>query len=593
MKIKASSRILAALTGIASILASAISLDAAPTKFITGPDMGLGPVINTYSFNGTSTGSFFAESASFTGGVRVGLANVVGTNDIITGTGPGAGPFVKVFTGPSRTLKYSFLAFESSFTLGIFVAGGDINGDGQADIIVGRGDGNGSSPNVRVFSGADGTTILENFFAFNPSFAGGVRVASGDVNGDGRADIIAGAGPGSSLVTVYSGQNLAVLKSFLAFPGFSGGVFVAAGDVNGDGRDDIIVGAGDGQSAVKVFNAADESLLHNFFAFPNSTGGVRVAATDLNGNGRADIIAATGPGDSSRLRAFDDTGLAGLADFVPYPNSTAGVFPGAIPRYPAQSLNLSTRANVLNGDNVLIGGFIINGIDPKSVIVRGIGPSSGVPGALGDPTLELFSGDTLIASNNDWKTRPDGTSQQAEVEATTIPPSNEMESALVRSLAPGRYTAVLRGNGGGTGIGLVEVFDLTPTIADSQLANISTRGLVQTGNDVMIGGLILGGGTGANKIVARSLGPSLGQFGIANPLADPNLGLYNSNGGLVRFNDDWKESQETDIQATGLAPSNNLESALIVLLAPGNYTAIVSGTDGSSGVSLVEIYNLQ
>jgi hypothetical protein len=293
------------------------------------------------------------------------------------------------------------------------------------------------------------------------------------------------------------------------------------------------------------------------------------------------------------LRAFADSGLEGLIDIVPYPNSTAGVFPGAIPRYPAQSLNLSTRARVLNGDNVLIGGFIINGNDLKSVIVRGIGPSSGVTGALSDPTLELFSGDTLIASNNDWKTRSDGTSQQAEVEATSIPPTNELESALVRTLAPGPYTAVLRGNGGGTGIGLVEVYDLTPTIADSQLANISTRGFVASGNNVMIGGLILGGGTGANKIVARALGPSLSQFGVANTLPNPNLGIYDSNGALLRFNDNWRQSQESDLEATGLAPSNDMEAALVLLLPPGSYTGIVAGSGPTSGVGLVEIYNLQ
>lgn len=593
MKTKDSARIWRRVAGLVSILVSAVSLYAAPTRIITGPDTGLGPVVNTFSFDGAFNGSFVSENPSFTGGVRVGFANVIGTSDIITGTGPGSPPLVKVFSEPSRILKYSFLAFPSNFTLGIYVAGGDINGDSQADIIVGTGDGSGSSPHVKVFSGADGATVLESFFAFNPSFTGGVRVASGDVNGDGRADIIAGAGPGSSLVAVFSGQNLAVLKSFIAFPGFTGGVYVAAGDVNGDGLDDIIVGAGTGQSAVRVFNAQDDSFLHNFFAFPNSTGGVRVAATDLNANGRADIIAATGPGDVARLKAFSDTGLTSLVDILPYGNSTAGVFAGAIPRYPAQSLNLSTRANVRSGDNVLIGGFIINGNDQKSVIVRGIGPSSGVPGALADPTIELFSGDTLIASNNDWKTRPDGSSQQAEVEATTIPPPNDLESALVRTLAPGPYTAVLRGNGGGTGIGLIEVYDLTPTIADSQLANISTRGLVGTSDDVMIGGLILGGGTGANKIVARALGPSLSQFGVANALPDPTLGIYNSNGGLIRFNDNWRQNQETEIQATGLAPGNDLESALIVLLAPGNYTGIVSGTGATSGVSLVEIYNLQ
>lgn len=592
MKIKHLSIRWLAVAGIC-LVAGTASLHAAPTKIITGPDVGVGPIVNTFSFTGASNGSFFAFDPSHSGGVRVALANVVGTNDIIAGAGPGGAPVVRVFSGAAHTQVHNFLAYAPDFNLGIFVAGGDINNDGVADIIVGPGEGNGSTPNVRVFSGTDGSTLLANFFAFSPSFNGGVRVASGDVNGDGRADIITGAGPGSSVVAVYSGQNQTVLKSFIAFPGFTGGVHVAAGDVNGDGVDDILVGAGTGPSLIKVFSGQDDSILHNFVAFPNSVGGVRVAATDLNANGRADLIAATGPGDLARLKAFSDGGLDNLVDLLPYANSTAGVFPGAIPRYPAQSLNLSTRARVLNGDNVLIGGFIINGSEPKSVIVRGIGPSSGVSGALANPTIELFSGDSLIASNDDWKTRPDGSSQQAEVEATTIPPTNDLESALVRTLTPGSYTAILRGNGDGTGIGVIEVYDLTPTVSDSQLANISTRGFVASGDNVMIGGLILGGGTGVNKIVARALGPSLGDFGVANVLPNPNLGIYDSNGALIQFNDNWRQNQESDLQATGLAPSNDSEAALIIFLPPGSYTGIVAGSGPTNGVSLVEIYNLQ
>ncbi len=203
MKMNAASGFLPVLACLVTMLASGSGVQAASTRIITGPDTGLGPLINTYSFNGSSTGSFLAENVNFTGGVRVALANVASTADVITGTGPGSPPFVKVFTGPSRTLKYSFLAFPSNFTLGLYVAGGDINGDGQADIIVGTGEGNGSTPIIKVFSGADGSTVLQTFFAFNSAFTGGVRVAAGDVNGDGRADIIAGTGPGSNLVTVF------------------------------------------------------------------------------------------------------------------------------------------------------------------------------------------------------------------------------------------------------------------------------------------------------------------------------------------------------------------------------------------------------
>ncbi|OLE55829.1 MAG: hypothetical protein AUG51_01305 [Acidobacteria bacterium 13_1_20CM_3_53_8] len=573
------------------LLSFGISIGAvsgAPTKIVTGPDMRLVPQVNTYSPTGATTDSFFADNPSFTGGIRVAMGNIVTTNDIITGSGPGAGPVVKVFRGSNHNLVYSFFAFAPTFNLGIFVAAGDVNGDGRADIIVGAGDGNGSSPNVRVFSGADGTTVLKNFFAFDVAFTGGVRVAAGDVNGDGIADIIAGTGPGAAQVTVFSGKDLSVLKNFIAYPNFTGGVFVAAGDVNGDGLDDIITGTGTGVANVKVFSGKDGSLLQNFFAFPGATGGVRVAASDLNGDGVADVITATGPGDTSQLRAFNGTTLSTLIDFMPYGSSTAGVFPGAIPRFPPQSLNISTRANVLTGDNVVIGGFIITGTDQKNVIIRGIGPSSGVPGALADPTLELYNGSTLLATNNNWRD-----TQETVIQQSGLPPGNNLESAIVRLLSPGTYTAILRGNGGGTGIGLVEAYDLDAAVTNSQLANISTRGLVQNGNDVMIAGIILGGGTGTNRILVRGLGPSLSQFGVSNPLSDPTLGLFNSQGTLLRGNDNWKQTQEADIRATGIPPSNDLESALIAVLPAGNYTAIVGGTAGITGVGLVEIYNLQ
>ena len=558
------------------------SLWGASTRFVTAPDAGIAPQINTYAVNGAPTGSFFGYAESFTGGVRVGLADVNGRTDIITGAGPGGGPHVKVFTGANNTPIHSFDAFSPNFNLGVFVAGGDVNGDGRADIIVGAGGGTGSVPHVKVFSGVN-LDALASFFAFNTNFTGGVHVAAGDVNGDGFADIIVGSGPGASQVIAFSGKDLDVLQNFVAYPGFSGGVFVAAGDVNGDGLDDIITGAETGGPHVKVFSGKDGTGLQSFFAFTGSKGGVRVGATDLNGDGRADILASNGPGDPSRVRGFDGIRLSLLVDFAPYGAFTGGVFVGAIPRFPSQLLNISTRLNVLTDDNVLIGGFILTGTDPKTVIIRGIGPSSGVPGALADPTLELFAGGKLLASNNNWQD-----TQRAAIERTGIPPANDLESAIVETLDPGSYTAILRGNGRGTGIGLIEAYDLDQT-ADSVLANISSRGFVQSGDNVMIGGLILGGGTGVSTVLVRAIGPS---SGVPGALADPTLGLYNSNGVLLRGNDDWRESQEAEIQATGIPPPNNSESALIALLLPGNYTAIVAGKERNTGIALVEVYNL-
>jgi hypothetical protein len=261
----------------------------------------------------------------------------------------------------------------------------------------------------------------------------------------------------------------------------------------------------------------------------------------------------------------------------------------------ATLLNISTRMRVLTGEQVLIGGFIITGTDPKNVIVRGIGPSlNGVGISLADPTLELHQGSTTLATNDNWKINDQtGQSQQAEIEETTIPPANDLESAILMSLSPGSYTAILAGKSGGTGVGVVEVYDLAQA-ANSQLANISTRGFVDTGDNVMIGGLIVGGGS-ANVLVL-ALGPSVP---VQDALADPTLELHDVNGATIATNDNWKindqtgQSQQAAIEATTIPPTNDLESALVQTLLPGNYTAIVRGKNHSTGVGLVAAYNLQ
>lgn len=254
-----------------------------------------------------------------------------------------------------------------------------------------------------------------------------------------------------------------------------------------------------------------------------------------------------------------------------------------------QLLNLSTRLQVQVDPEELIGGFIVTGTDAKRVIIRGLGPSLGqfVSGALADPILELYQGSTLLITNDNWK------ENQAEIEATGIPPGNDLESAIVRTLDPGAYTAVLRGKNNTSGIGLVEAYDLDPA-ANSVLANISTRGLVDTDNNVLIGGFIIGpnGGSSAN-VVVRAIGPSLSNFGVSGALADPTVDLVNSDGVVIRSNNDWRESQQAEIIATGLQPSDDRESALIEAVNPGNYTAIVRGSGNTTGVGLIEVYNLQ
>lgn len=256
--------------------------------------------------------------------------------------------------------------------------------------------------------------------------------------------------------------------------------------------------------------------------------------------------------------------------------------------------NISTRVRVQTGDNAMIAGFIVQGTDAKRVIVRAIGPSlqangGPFPGRLADPTLELYSqdSDAPIATNDDWK------QNQAEVEATGVAPTNDKESAIVRSLVPGLYTAVVRGKDNSAGVGSVEVYDLNGA-ADSRLANLSTRGIVETGDNVMIGGIIVGPNpTGRTQLVVRAIGPSL-KSQVPNALDDTTLELRDGNGALIEANDDWQQSpRAAQLQATGLAPSNASEAAILIPSLPtGGYTAIVAGK-GQTGVALVESYEIE
>jgi len=258
----------------------------------------------------------------------------------------------------------------------------------------------------------------------------------------------------------------------------------------------------------------------------------------------------------------------------------------------SQALNISSRAMITAGENVMIGGFIIAGMGEKRVIVRGLGPSlqqSNVPNPLADPVLELHGAlGGLITTNNNWKD-----TQQTEIANSQLAPPNDLESAIIATLQPGAYTAIVRGNGGTNGVGLVEVYDLNSAAA-STLANISTRSLVQTGDDRLIGGFILGNNSGAADVIVRGIGPSLTQTGVTNALANPTLELRDSNGGLIRGNDNWQDDadQAARITAKGIAPHNSLESAIAANLLPGNYTVILAGQDGGTGVGVVELYNI-
>ncbi len=263
---------------------------------------------------------------------------------------------------------------------------------------------------------------------------------------------------------------------------------------------------------------------------------------------------------------------------------------------PSRPLNISTRLNVGTGDNVLIGGFIITGTDPKLVVLRAIGPSlmvSGDPGMLADPFLELHdSTGAIVATNDNWM--DNSTADQMVLTDHNLAPTNNLESALVETLNPGEYTAIVRGVGDTTGIALVEAYDLDDGTTNSVLGNISTRGFVETANNVMIGGFILGGGGGGfSTVILRGIGPSLASTGVPNVLADPFLELHDSNGDVIDSNDNWMDNPNMQqISDAGLAPSDPNESALYEILPAGEYTAILSGVGATTGVGLVETYDI-
>jgi len=290
-------------------------------------------------------------------------------------------------------------------------------------------------------------------------------------------------------------------------------------------------------------------------------------------------------GNLDALQADDIAGARSLYDSGP-----AYLSPVAAPAL----VNLSTRAFVGTGNDVLIGGFIVQGSQPATIILRAIGHSlagRGLQNALSDPMIQVFSSTgALVAENDDWIDGPNA----ATIASYNLDPANSLESAILRTLNPGSYTAVVKsfdnGDGNLFGTALVELYDVHTT--GGRAGNISTRGQVLTDSDVMIAGFIIGGNVGKG-VVVRALGPSLSESGVATPLSDPQLELRDGNGNLVRENDDWETDPEKEaVQTSGLAPTNALEAALHVNLNPGSYTAITRGFNNGTGTGLVEVYDL-
>jgi sugar lactone lactonase YvrE len=332
--------------------------------------------------------------------------------------------------------------------------------------------------------------------------------------------------------------------------------------------------------------------------FANSLSGPRHLAFDRNGN----LFASDAGALPQRILEFPPNFAVGDMPITFASSTTAAGLAFEPPT--AQLTNISTRAFVQTGNQVLIAGFILTGTDPKQVIVRGLGPTLGqppfnVPNVLADPTLDLHDSTSSIATNDNWQTAANA--NQIPTSPVNYRPPNSLESAILITLQPGAYTAIMSGKNSTTGNGLVEVYDLA-TSTFSQLTNVSTRGFVGTGDTVMIGGFITSGGNGSTQVVIRGLGPTLGQppFNVPNVLADPALTLVDGNGNIVASNNNWKDKpgQAAAIQAASCngstcAPPNDLEAAILTTVAPGNYTATLSGQNGGTGIGLVEVYKLR
>ena len=364
----------------------------------------------------------------------------------------------------------------------------------------------------------------------------------------------------------------------------------------------IVVGAyGEDSAATGVNgNQADNGAIDSGAAYVFARSGstwTQQAYLKASNTGSSDLFVNPAiSGDTAVVGAlYEDSAARGVngnqADNSAKNSGAAYVFNGLPATGPIQ--NISTRAEVLSGGKVLIGGFVVSGTSTKQVLVRGLGPTLadvGLTGALADPTLELHhqdnqGHDSIVATNDNWKQ-----TQQAAIQATGKAPAHESEAATLQTLAPGNYTAILAGKNNTTGVGLVEVYDVNAA-SSAQLSNISSRGYVGTSSNVMIGGFI--SAVADTRVLVRALGPTLTQFGVSGALADPVLGLFDANGNAIASNDNWQQGpQAAQIQSSGFAPPNALEPAIISMRPLGNTTAIVSGKNGTSGVALMEVYRL-
>lgn len=591
----------------------AIQLKTNGGNLIEGNFIGLTP-------SGASTGHYtyrgieVLSSDNRIGGTTPESRNVIGRQQLAIVSTP---------TGNRMVIEGNYLGTDpSGFVVqnngeGVLVWGDDVRIGGTT-----LGAGNlitGSQTNVSVTGLARGTIIQGNLIGTTADGSGSLGTLSKAITINGSQTLVGGLDPGAANRIDYQIRGIVVagnnalgntIFSNVFNPGYGEGQIV----LSGAGRNDL------GDADTGPNNLQNFPVITSVIRSSNSIrliGGLNsVASTAFTLQFFVNRHSSTGDAllgtrnvttDGSGMARFDFTfpGYAAADEFITATATDAdGNTSSFIPQYGrVQLANISTRGKVGTGDQMLFGGFVIHrppgftGDYHKRLLIRALGPSlrdGGLPAdrCLADPQLELYnSSGQLIAANDNWRS-----DQAQEIIATGAPPSNDLEAAAVVVLSDAGYTVQVRGANGATGLGIVEVFDLDPLDPVNQpdsgrLVNISTRGHVSGGDDLLIGGLIVRGDAG-QTVVVRAMGPDLTAIGVPDALSDPTLELRDASGTLLAFNDDWRDAQEQEIQATPFAPNDNRDSTILTALIPGHYTAIVRGGDSATGIALVEVYAL-
>jgi hypothetical protein len=495
--------------------------------------------------------------------LALGDFNNDGITDIAVTNATNAQPkTVEILLGKGPGTFDAAVAYSTGATTSFRIAAADFNSDGNLDLVVTEQ----ATNSVRFLVGLGNGTFVPSAKVYSvPATAAFVSVA--DFNRDGKPDF-AVTSKGSPNIAIFLGQGDFNFARPAAPSTGVEAVSLDIADFNGDGFADLVVDSYKNKVAqLHVFLGNGDGTFQSPTAVAAGSAFVSVVAGDINGDGKADLLTCDGGSRNS---------------ISTYLNTTA--FPAS-----GNLVNVSTRLRVSGGENVLIGGFIVQGADAKRLIVRGIGPDlqqQGVSDPLQNPTIELVNSQgQRVGFNDNWRS-----SQEAEIMQTGVAPHDDRDAALIATVPTGTYTAIVRSADASTGVALVEAYDLA-TGGNSHFVNISTRGFVSTDPNVMIGGFILPDGPPA-KVVIRGLGPSLTSHGVSGALQDPTLELRRSTGEVVYSNDNWRTTQPSEVVSSTLAPFGEKDAAIYIKLSPGEYTAVLRGKNNSSGIGLLEVFRL-